>query len=106
MVENCLLCACFLCYILDVVRKGTNAWRFLANLTSAVSDGCLAAVEGRLWLVGGQQGVGVTSIVLSITRLSQVSILGPASHRWKEDVAEEPADFTLATRGLKPGEVR
>ena len=64
MVENCLLCACFLCYILDVVRKGTNAWRFLANLTSPVSDGCLAAVEGRLWLVGGQQGVGVTSIVL------------------------------------------
>ena len=59
MVENCLLCACFLCYILDVVRKGTNAWRFLANLTSPVSDGCLAAVEGRLWLVGGQQGVGV-----------------------------------------------
>ena len=53
-----------LCYILDVARKGTNAWRFLANLTSPVSDGCLAAVEGRLWLVGGQQGVGVTSIVL------------------------------------------
>ena len=38
--------------------------------------------------------------------LPQVSILGPASHRWKEDVAEEPADFTLASRGLKPGEVR
>ena len=61
-----LNCSCFvpLCCTLDVVRKGTNAWRFLANLTSPVSDGCLAAVEGRLWLVGGQQGVGVTSIVL------------------------------------------
>ena len=42
-----------------IFRKGTNAWRFLANLTSPVSDGCLAAVEGRLWLVGGEQGVGV-----------------------------------------------
>ena len=40
-----------------------------------------------------------------MTRLSQVSILGPASHRWKEDVAEEPADFTLASRGLKPGDL-
>ena len=52
-------------YILDVARKGTNAWRFLANLTSPVSDGCLAAVEGRLWLVGGQQGVGAAASVLS-----------------------------------------
>ena len=57
---NCSLLLVPQCYILDVVRKGTNAWRFLANLTSPVSDGCLAAVEGRLWLVGGQQGVGVT----------------------------------------------
>ena len=71
-------------------RSGTNAWRFLANLSEPVSDGCAAVVEGRLWLVGGEAGV---------------SILGPASHKWREGVAEEPADYELANRGMKPGDI-
>ena len=40
-----------------IPRTGVNAWRFLANLTSPVSDGCAAVVDGRLWLVGGEAGV-------------------------------------------------
>ena len=31
-----------------------------------------------------------------------VSLLGPAAHRWKEGVAEEPPDLDLANVGLKP----
>ena len=34
-----------------------------------------------------------------------VSILGPASHKWREGVAEEPADYELANRGMKPGDI-
>jgi len=68
-------------------RKGINAWRFLANLTSPVSDGCAAVVDGRLWLVGGEQ---------------EVSLLGPAQKKWKERVADEPLDIELANRALKP----
>ena len=68
-------------------RTGTNAWRFLANLSQPISDGCAAVVDGRLWLVGGEAGV---------------SLLGPAAHRWKEGVAEEPPDLELASVGLTP----
>merc|ERR1719483_1498141 len=53
-------------------RKGVNAWRFLANLTSPVSDGCAADVDSQLWLVGGEAGV---------------SLLDQASHKWDENVA-------------------
>ena len=68
-------------------RTGTNAWRFLANLSEPISDGCAAVVDGRLWLVGGEAGV---------------SVLGPAAHRWREGVAEEPPDLELARTGLIP----
>ena len=44
-------------------RTGINAWRFLANLTSPVSDGCAAVVDGRLWLVGGEAGVSCDEII-------------------------------------------
>ena len=54
-----------------------------------MSDGCAAVVDGRLWLVGGEAGV---------------SVLGPAAHKWKEGVAEEPLDYELASIGLKPGD--
>ena len=69
-------------------RKGINAWRFLANLTNPVSDGCAAVVDGRLWLVGGEQ---------------EVSLLGPAQKKWKENIADEPIDIELANMALKPG---
>jgi len=68
-------------------RKGINAWRFLANLTNPVSDGCAAVVDGRLWLVGGEQ---------------EVSLLGPAQKKWKENIADEPIDIELANMALKP----
>ena len=31
-----------------------------------------------------------------------MSLLGPAAHKWKEGVAEEPPDLDLANVGLKP----
>lgn len=68
-------------------RSGINAWRFLANLSSPVSDGCAAVVDGRLWLVGGE---------------SEVSLLGPAAKKWKENVADEPIDLELTNMALKP----
>jgi len=68
-------------------RKGINAWRFLANLSEPISDGCSAVVDGRLWHVGGEAGV---------------SVLGPGAHKWKEGVAEEPHDYELASIGMKP----
>ena len=70
-----------------IPRTGTNAWRFLANLSQPISDGCAAVVDGRLWLVGGEAGV---------------SLLGPAAHKWREGVAEEPPDLDLANVGLRP----
>jgi len=68
-------------------RKGLNAWRFLANLTNPVADGCAAVVDGRLWLIGGEQ---------------EVSLLGPAQKKWKENIADEPIDLGYANLALKP----
>ena len=55
-----------------------------------MSDGCAAVVDGRLWLVGGDAGV---------------SILGPAAHKWRESVAEEPLDYDVTNMRLNPGTI-
>ena len=70
-------------------RSGINAWRFLANLSEPVSDGCAAVVDGRLWLVGGDAGL---------------SVLGPGAHKWREGVGEEPLDYDVTNMRLNPGE--
>ena len=40
-------------------RPHPHNWRYLANLTSPVSDACAAVLDGRMWLVGGLGGAHV-----------------------------------------------
>ena len=34
-----------------------------------------------------------------------VSILGPAAHKWRESVAEEPLDYDVTNMRLNPGTI-